>query len=742
MESSYSVWIEYDNLEKCWHPNYFAPEYIDIDRIVDSQSDNFCKLRDLIEVVIRTYSLNHPKETAHCVIRLQGGFLEYYENNDFALKEPVFFLPTEAIILNRLVTPQLQVCYWDETMFPGKGITSDDLIVLKSQGTESIAWIVSQLRNKMSLLQLQRTILKGILVPLISIDSLLDIKIQKLSKKERERLNLIVRENLRSQLAMERAKSLVIDAQKEVKPFLLTGATFEERLTQFEDYLLEQRLINPEDGFFVEASTIDHSSDMFVVRPIKGSIGIPRENKVIYFTTLNEPPIESEWKKWYWSTSVKERFRIFNSLTASDSLPSYLLSKMMERISEDEDTQLLNETILPSFSMFRDAYIFFKDNDEPDIEDISRYLSFSWLKFHSDLNKKHSLKKLVSYFNLDINSDWGSLSENHKFMALIIKWFRSAFKPAIALKVIRDDKIAGIYILFGPDQFDRPVEIRALLEGYAIKLNELINQPSEFVNDAARRESLRRLSDIMHRLNGPTGRAISVIEDIQKYLSLNPNIGNNLVPDEKTAYRRVNMGRKSIEEYTLKARVNDIARAIEEIRTVAYKIKRLNLIQNRLNLNGIDLRKIIAHKAHQCGIQIHELKVDISLPDEPLMLNADEEALSDAIDEVFNNACREIQEQKTKTPEIKVQAFKDKNNVVFAISDNALPTNDSLILQPFEEGSSSYARSGRGSGFGLVFVRETIRRHGGTCRLIENVDNDGNRIEGVSFKASLPLYKI
>jgi hypothetical protein len=97
------------------------------------------------------------------------------------------------------------------------------------------------------------------------------------------------------------------------------------------------------------------------------------------------------------------------------------------------------------------------------------------------------------------------------------------------------------------------------------------------IDDAAKRESLRRMSDIMHRLNGPTGRIVSALEDINKYLDLNIEIANSLVPDEATVQKRLSMKRKEKSDYTLRARMNNIDSAINEIRDLSYKIKRLNM---------------------------------------------------------------------------------------------------------------------------------------------------------------------
>ena len=91
---------------------------------------------------------------------------------------------------------------------------------------------------------------------------------------------------------------------------------------------------------------------------------------------------------------------------------------------------------------------------------------------------------------------------------------RSVYRPAVALKVLRQGEVAGAYVLLGPDQVENPDGAWALLNGYGERLCDILSQASLTADDAARRESLRRLSWVMHQLNGPIGRATNAVEDL------------------------------------------------------------------------------------------------------------------------------------------------------------------------------------------------------------------------------------
>ena len=135
---------------------------------------------------------------------------------------------------------------------------------------------------------------------------------------------------------------------------------------------------------------------------------------------------------------------------------------------------------------------------------------------------------------------------------------------------------------------------------------------------------------------------------------------------------------------------------------------------------------------------MHSLRIDTDKGEVFALGNA--EILNEAFSEVLNNACRELKEQDVTQPVITIRAWSTDGVVRITIRDNALPADGLLISNPFDEDASTYAKQGRGSGLGLAIVRETFRTHGGSCRLFENRGEDGARVAGVTFDASLPLF--
>jgi signal transduction histidine kinase len=116
------------------------------------------------------------------------------------------------------------------------------------------------------------------------------------------------------------------------------------------------------------------------------------------------------------------------------------------------------------------------------------------------------------------------------------------------------------------------------------------------------------------------------------------------------------------------------------------------------------------------------------------------EILNEALVEVLNNACRELKERRVPEPVVVIKAWCTDSVAWLTIRDNALPNDQQLLSNPFDEDASTYSKHGRGSGLGLAIVRETFRTNGGSCALRANRGPDGSREAGVTFEASLPVY--
>jgi signal transduction histidine kinase len=124
---------------------------------------------------------------------------------------------------------------------------------------------------------------------------------------------------------------------------------------------------------------------------------------------------------------------------------------------------------------------------------------------------------------------------------------------------------------------------------------------------------------------------------------------------------------------------------------------------------------------------------------EECRVRGDRDLIYVAIELVLDNAVRELRERLIISPRIDVATITGDDGLELRIRDNALPVDASLRHDVFEEGVSTYFRSGKGSGYGLAIVRRTFERHGSRVSISENYADSGSRLPGVTFRAILPL---
>jgi len=334
----------------------------------------------------------------------------------------------------------------------------------------------------------------------------------------------------------------------------------------------------------------------------------------------------------------------------------------------------------------------------------------------------------------------GQSSVSPELEHALFDWARTVYRPVLALKVRRGNAIVGAYLLFGEDRLEDHAVAYSKLDDIGVVLADILLAPSELIEEAMRRESLRRLSWVMHQLNGPVGRANKALEDVQEFLGQYPQIGESLVPNEEKAKRRSAMpGGVGLDRQTLANRLQDAMKAVTDVRKIAYQVRRLKRVQGALPKGAFNLGHLLRSQCASCPERLPELDIQTEGIDD-LQVSANLDSISEAIEEILNNSFRELRERKVDSPLIQVKWWAIHDEAWFSIGDNALPTDQRLIDDPFAEDASTYARSGRGSGLGLAIVRETFRAHGGGCTLTEN-SNENGRLPGVTFTAHFPVLR-
>jgi signal transduction histidine kinase len=192
------------------------------------------------------------------------------------------------------------------------------------------------------------------------------------------------------------------------------------------------------------------------------------------------------------------------------------------------------------------------------------------------------------------------------------------------------------------------------------------------------------------------------------------------------------------EQATVAARLDVARRSLDLIKKTSDQIKGLHRAQSPPEYGTVDVAAMVSECAGQCREEIQDLLVDTTSIRGPASTLANQEMLEGAVNEVLANACRELRHQQVARPELRIEVSTTAEDIVVQVRDNGLPAEKPLIDLPFEEDASLYAKLGLGTGLGLAVVRETFRIHGGDCSLIANHDEQGTRVDGVTFKAWLP----
>ncbi|HEY0337204.1 MAG TPA: PAS domain S-box protein [Burkholderiales bacterium] len=132
-------------------------------------------------------------------------------------------------------------------------------------------------------------------------------------------------------------------------------------------------------------------------------------------------------------------------------------------------------------------------------------------------------------------------------------------------------------------------------------------------------------------------------------------------------------------------------------------------------------------------IQERKHHVEISFPEEPLLLHADPTRLAQVFLNLLNNAAK-------YTPAnglIQISGKAEAQNIVVRVRDNGVGIAPDLLPKVFDlfvQGSRSLDRAEGGLGIGLTLVREIVRLHGGSVSV-----SSGGVQQGTQFTVKLPL---
>jgi len=182
--------------------------------------------------------------------------------------------------------------------------------------------------------------------------------------------------------------------------------------------------------------------------------------------------------------------------------------------------------------------------------------------------------------------------------------------------------------------------------------------------------------------------------------------------------------------HVLERQVGQIVRMVDDL----LDISRMAVGKLSLRMTRADLATVVEFALETCRPMINAAahRLTVSLPSEPLYLNADVARLAQVLANLLNNSIK-------YTPsggEIRLSASREGDDAVIRVQDNGMgiaPADLSRIFDIFTQGDTRSRPLG-GLGIGLSLVKQLVEMHGGTVSA-----QSGGLGKGSEFVVRVPL---
>ncbi len=154
-----------------------------------------------------------------------------------------------------------------------------------------------------------------------------------------------------------------------------------------------------------------------------------------------------------------------------------------------------------------------------------------------------------------------------------------------------------------------------------------------------------------------------------------------------------------------------------------------------LRREPIELATVVARAVEtaQSLIQAHGHRLDVSVPNDSLLLDADPIRLAQVISNLVTNAAKYTQDNG----HIWVTAHREGNHAVLQVRDNGIGIAQDMLPHVFElfvQADQSSSKAQGGLGIGLTIVKNLVEMHGGFVRA-----HSAGLGQGCEFEVTLPL---
>lgn len=228
----------------------------------------------------------------------------------------------------------------------------------------------------------------------------------------------------------------------------------------------------------------------------------------------------------------------------------------------------------------------------------------------------------------------------------------------------------------------------------------------------------------------------------QKRLSeLQKDFINNMTHEFKTPISSIKIASAAIANHNsvaanpkLSKYINIISNQNERLNDQVEKVLNIARLENdklKINRISVDLSDLIQNIATSENMKAHREFIQISKPDHPVHIQADETHLANVVYNLLDNAVKYC---KTD-PLIKLRIKETSNTILLECEDNGIgisPAHQKLIFDKFYRVSTGNIHDIKGFGLGLFYVKSIVDSHGWKISL------DSEEGKGTTFIIEIP----
>jgi two-component system CheB/CheR fusion protein len=183
----------------------------------------------------------------------------------------------------------------------------------------------------------------------------------------------------------------------------------------------------------------------------------------------------------------------------------------------------------------------------------------------------------------------------------------------------------------------------------------------------------------------------------------------------------------------MERQVHQLVRLVDDL----LDVSRITRGKIQLRKEPVELETVVSHALETCRslLDARRQELTVSLPPEPLWLEADRARLTQVLANLLNNAAKFTEEGG----HVWLTAERRDNEVVLRVRDTGMGMTQEMLTSAFDlfaQADHSLERSQGGLGIGLTLVRNLVQMHGGSVQAFS--DGPG---KGSEFVIRLPALR-